>query len=99
MQLSSVSLEIHHKVQAQQVCIHMIISLTGLLLHIVGGSMPFSIQGSKTPQRRTLAVNAEKLKEPVSPVMPEVLSSWVSAQASVHQNEVYQVDHRDRHLL
>jgi len=61
--------------------------------------MPFSIQGSKTPLRRTLAVNAEKFKEPVSPVMPEVLSSWVSAQAGVHQNEVHQVDHRDRHLL
>ena len=44
-------------------------------------------------------MNWEKFKEPVSPVVPEVLSSWVSAQAGVQQTEMYQIDHPDRGLL
>jgi len=61
--------------------------------------MTFKVQGSKTPQRRALAVNSKKFKEPISLVMPRVLSSWVSAQAGVQQTEMYQIDHWDRGLL
>ena len=65
----------------------------------MGRTTTFTVQGSKTPQRRALAVNSEKFKEPVSPVMPGVLSSWVSAQAAVQQTEMYQIDYWDRGLL